>query len=140
MPPPPPLSEREKALGMHMAPVPYDVPMLPLDDIPGLKECGEALASVYRQMGVQGGGGGILFGLRIDHVLHAIVGTPTLEYQYSPHRTTATLQQPLIALCEVAYADVLLPLLDTMVVLKDEWGYADEKVYGIIAQVIPHSP
>lgn len=90
-------------------------------------------------MGVEGGGGGLLFGLRIDHVLQAIVGTP-LTYGYSsPPRTIATLQQPLMALCEVAYADVLLPLLDTVVVISAEWQYVDEKVYGIIAKIVSYT-
>lgn len=71
-----------------------------------------ALARLYRRMGVQGGGGGLLCGLRIDHVIQAIVGTPTTAGRMSPSRTVATLHQPLMALCEVIYADVLLPMCD----------------------------
>jgi hypothetical protein len=44
-------------------------------------------------MGVVGGGGGLLFGLRIDHILHAIIGTPTRDGTSSPSRTVASLQQ-----------------------------------------------
>ena len=82
--------------------------------IEGLYAAGRELAAFYREVGVAGGGGGVLFGLRIDHVLHAIMGSPTTDQAYSPRRTVATLQQPLMALFEVAYADVLLPLLDTV--------------------------
>jgi len=112
------------------------VPALPIADIPGLEDAGAALARVYRQMGAAGGGGGQLLGLRIDHVLHAIMGTPITEFRYSPRRTQSTLEQPLIALCEVVYADVLLPLLDTAVVCRSELGYVDEKVAGIVAQLV----
>ena len=110
-----------------MAPVPYDVPQL-ADDAPGLQEAGAVLADFYREMGVVGGGGGVLFGLRIDHVLHAIVGTPTTDGNSSPQRTVASLKEPLMALCEVAYADTLLPLLDDVAVLKNEWQFVDEKL------------
>jgi hypothetical protein len=51
-----------------MAPVPYDVPRLP-NDIEGLRVAGDELAAFYREMGVPGGGGGLLFGMRVDHVL-----------------------------------------------------------------------
>ena len=137
MPSPPPRTEEEVARCMPAsAPVPYDVPALPIADIPGLEDAGAALARVYRQMGAAGGGGGQLLGLRIDHVLHAIMGTPITEFRYSPRRTQSTLEQPLIALCEVVYADVLLPLLDTAVVCRSELGYVDEKVAGIVAQLV----
>jgi len=117
--------------------VPYDYPMLPLD-FPHLKEAADVLATFYKEFGVRGGGAGTLFGLRIDHVLHAAVGTPLGEWRmsYSPRRTVATLEQPLVLFCEVVYNDVLLPLCDTVVVLKDAWNYVDEKVAGIVTQII----
>jgi hypothetical protein len=68
MPPPPPPTEKEKQKGLVMAPVPYDVPRLP-NDIEGLRVAGDELAAFYREMGVPGGGGGLLFGMRVDHVL-----------------------------------------------------------------------
>jgi len=68
------------------------------------------------------------------------MGSPTTDQAYSPRRTVATLQQPLMALFEVAYADVLLPLLDTMEVLKAEWQVVDEKLYGLSAQIVTHAP
>ena len=138
MPPPPPPTDKERAKGLLMAPVPYDVPRLP-PDTPGLQAAGDALARCYRSLGVLGGGGGVLFGLRIDHVLHAVVGTPTTDGQASPRRTVATLGEPLLALMEVAYADVLLPLLDTVEVLRAEWQFVDEKVAGIVAQAATHA-
>ena len=138
MPPPPPQTDKEKAKGLLMAPVPYDVPRLP-PDTPGLKAAGDELARCYRSLGVLGGGGGVFFGLRIDHVLHAVVGTPTTDGQISPRRTLATLGEPLLALIEVAYADVLLPLLDTVEVLRAEWQFVDEKVAGIVAQAATHA-
>jgi hypothetical protein len=46
------------------------------------------------------------------------------------------MQQPLVALCEVAYADVLMPqCLDTVGVVKSQWGYVDEKVRGLMHEV-----
>ena len=85
-----------------------------------------------------GGGGGTICGLRIDHVLHAIVGTPTLNGQSSPSRTIATIRQPLIAFCEVLYADVFAALLDDVAVVRQAWLEADEKVRGIVAQIAAH--
>ena len=133
IPPPPPLRSAKE---VTMATVPYDVPRLPAADIPGLEAAGGALAAFYCEMGVEGGGGGQLLGLTVDDVLHAIMGTPTTEYRYSPRRTAATLRQPLVAMCEVAYNDVLLPLLDTVCVLHGAWQYVDEKVAGILSQVV----
>ena len=75
-------------MGNVMAPVPYDMPRLPLD-LAAAEAAGEALARFYRECGVLGGGGGELFGLRIDHVLHAIGGTPTEDGASSPSRTLA---------------------------------------------------
>lgn len=130
-----PPSCKQRPGGAVPVPIPYDVPRLPVDEITGLGEFGTTLASFYRDMGVWAGGGGSFCGLRIDHVAQAVMGTPIANGLYSPSRTAATLQQPLLALCEVVYNDVLLPFLDTVVVLKAEWQYVDEKVYGIIAQV-----
>jgi len=87
---------------------------------------------------VRGGGGGVLFGVRIDFVLAAVVGVPTTNGMRSPRRTLASLDQPLIALCEVAYHDVLLPLIDSMAVLRSEWQYVGERVGGILRQVCAH--
>ena len=80
-------------MGNVMAPVPYDVPRLPRD-VAGVEAAGEALAAFYRACGVLGGGGGELFGLRIDHVLHAMAGTPTMHGASSPSRTVATMGEP----------------------------------------------
>ena len=101
------------------APVPYLVPELP--STPELQNAGTVLANFYTEMGVVGGGSGQLLGLRIDHVLHAV----------AEGRVTARLDQPLVALCEVCYVDVLLPLLDTVVVLQNEWIFVDEKLSGM---------
>ena len=122
-----------------MAPVPYDVPRLPVRDTVGLAKAGAALAAQYRSMGAEGGGGGLVFGLRIDHVLQAILGTPTANGQYSPRRTLSTLQQPLMAMCEVVYHDVLLPLLDSTRVLRSEWQLVGEKMAGVIPQIVSHA-
>ena len=92
-PPPPPPTAKEKAMGVVMAPVPYDVPRLP-QSLPGADAAGEALAHFYRECGVYGGGGGELFGLRIDLVLHAIAGTPTLDGESSPGRTVSRPKPP----------------------------------------------
>ena len=124
-------------MGNVMAPVPYDVPRLP-KDLQGVAAAGEALAQFYRECGVDGGGGGELFGLRIDHILHAIVGTPTFNGELAPSRTDATLGEPLMALCEVAYTDVLLELFSETVVLKPQWNFVDEKVGGVVEQVALH--
>lgn len=122
-------------------------------------------------MGVVGGGGGVLCDLRIDHVVHAILGTPTLNGKSSPSRTRASVRQPLIAFCEVRernidtmltlrplctrglhaqcalshqelhacaqvlHADVLLPLLDTVAILKSHWEAMVAKVGGIVFQI-----
>ncbi len=134
IPPPPPLTAKEKSLGHVRAPIPFDVPRLP-PQTPGLQEAGATLARLYRAMGVAGGGGGLLCGLRIDSILHAVVGTPTTCGKAAPKRTCATLRQPMIALCEVFYFDVLRPLLDQVAVLKDEWCFVDEKLRGIVAQL-----
>ena len=120
-------------------PVPYDVPRLPVRDTVGLAKAGAALAAQYRSMGAEGGGGGLVFGLRIDHVLQAILGTPTANGQYSPRRTLSTLQQPLMAMCEVVYHDVLLPLLDSTRVLRSEWQLVGEKMAGVIPQIVSHA-
>ena len=102
--------------------VPYDVPEPP--DVPGLKECGVRLAGFFERCGVIDGGSGLHLGTTIDHVLAAI----------SKGRTKAGVGQPLMALLEVVYADVLLPMLDTVVVMRDECDFVLEKVSGIIAQ------
>ncbi|KOO36142.1 hypothetical protein Ctob_012898 [Chrysochromulina tobinii] len=120
-------------------PVPYDVPRLPVRDTAGLAKAGAALAAQYRAMGAEGGGGGLVFGLRVDHVLQAILGTPTANGQYSPRRTLSTLQQPLMAMCEVVYHDVLLPLLDGARVLRSEWQLVGEKMAGIIPRIVSHA-
>jgi len=90
------------------------------------------------RMGVRGGGGGVLFGLRIDFVLAAVVGVPTTNGMRSPRRTLASLDEPLIALCEVAHHDGLLPLIDSVAVLRSEWQYVGERVGGILRQVCAH--
>jgi hypothetical protein len=69
---------------------------------------------------------------------HAIVGTPTVDGNASPRRTAASLREPLMALCEIAYADALLPLLDEAAVAKSEWGVVDEKLEGIVGQITLH--
>ena len=43
-----------------------------------------------------------------------------------------------MALCEVAYADVLLELFDETAVLKPCWQFVNEKVYGVVARVAYH--
>lgn len=119
---------KELKAAAAMAPVPYDVPRLP-KDLPGVDEAGSALARFYLENGARGGGGEWL-GLRIDHIIHAMVGTPLKDGQSSPRRTEAGLKEPLLALCEVAYADVLLSLFDSAVVLQTVWQQIDEKVFG----------
>ena len=115
---------RKKAKkGLVLAPVPYRVPEPP--EAPGLVEAATALVAFYEEAGVEGGGAGLLFGLRIDHVLLAVTGG----------RTRAPLAAPLMALAEVVYADVLLPMLDTVAVARDEWAFALERVVGIVRQV-----
>ena len=136
-PPPPPPTAKEKAMGNVMAPVPYDVPRLP-GSLPGIDECGGSLARFYRECGVPGGGGGRMFGLRIDHILHAICGTPTTDGESSPSRTLAGLREPLMALCEVAYADALLPLFDEVETCQSDWALVDEKVFGVVKRVSVH--
>lgn len=138
MPPPPLPTEKERQKGLIMPPVPYDVPRL-ADDIDGLQAAGEELASFYREMGVVGGGGGLLFGMRIDHVLHAIVGTPTKDGMSSPSRTAASISQPLAGLCEIALSDAVLPLLDKVAVAKAECAYTCEKLEGLMEQFVEHS-
>ena len=49
-------------------------------------------------------------------------------------RTQATLAHPLVAMLEVVYADVLLPMLDTVVALRYQCGFMLEKVGGIVKQ------
>ena len=136
-PPPPPPSAKEKAMGQVMAAVPYDVPRLP-KELKGVDEAGEALARFYRECGVHGGGGGELFGLRIDLVLHAIAGTPTENGASSPSRTVAGFGEPLMALCEVAYADVLVELFDEAAVLKSQWQWVSEQIFGVVSRVAQH--
>jgi len=136
-PSPPPLTAKEKAAGVLRPAIPFDVPRLP-PRTPGLQEAGATLARLYRALGLVGGGGGLLCGLRIDSILHAVVGTPTSNGKASPSRTVATLRQPMMALCEVFYQDILRPMLDLVVVLKDEWRVVDEKLCGIIAQIAAH--
>ena len=102
--------------------VPYDVPAPP--DQPGLQACGTRLARFFIQAGEPEGGGGSHLGVTIDHVLDAV----------SRGRTSAGFDQPLMALLEVVYADVLLPTLDEVVVLEDECDFVLEKAGGIIKQ------
>mmetsp|Transcript_80781 Transcript_80781/g.160512 ORF Transcript_80781/g.160512 Transcript_80781/m.160512 type:complete len:891 (-) Transcript_80781:425-3097(-) len=133
-----------KAKSIQMALVPYDVPQLD-STLPGYMGASCELAAFYKEMGVYGGGGGTFCGLTIDQVLHAVMGTPLNttvvgknghKYRVSPRRTIASLFEPLIAFCEVFYADVLLPLVrDSVVVMKTECMFIDEKVAGIIAQI-----
>ena len=127
--PPPKPTAKEQAQGNVMAPVPYDVPRLP-KDLAGINAAGDVLARFYREQGVRGGGGGQFLGLCIDHVLQAIVGTPTCDGLYSPRRTMAGLSEPLMALAEVVYADVLLSLFDETEVLWSEWQSVDERIFG----------
>jgi len=134
MPPPPAPPDSGPAKGVVMARVPYDVPQL-VRNQPGFEEAGAALARLWRGMGVLGGGGGTLCDLRIDHIMHAVLGTPTTHGAVSPCRTIATVRQPLMAFCEVLHADVLLPLLDTVAVVKDQWEAVDARVAGIVAQI-----
>lgn len=82
----------------------------------------------------------MLCGLRIDHVFHAIVGTPTKDGHYSPSRTRSSLRQPLMAFCEVLYADVLTPLFDTVAIVKAKLRVTLERVGGIVAQIITYRP
>ena len=137
-PPPPPPTDKELQTGLVMAPVPYDVPQLPSN--PEIKAAGDALAAFYREKGVKGGGGGSMFGLKIDHVLHAIHGTPTVDGKYSESRTVAGLDAPLTALCEVVYSDQLLPMLDTVGAVKEDWMRVDEKLGALIAQIATLHP
>ena len=44
-----------------------------------------------------------------------------------------------MALCEVVYADVLLELFNETSVLKAQWQFIDEKVYGVVGRVSYHS-
>lgn len=59
-----------------------------------------------------------------------------MDGKSTPRRTAATLNEPLVLLCEVAYNDKLLPGCDTVVVMKDAWNWVDEKVAGIIRQIV----
>lgn len=127
-------TEKERAKGYVRPPVPFDVPRLP-PETPGLQEAGASLAGMYRHMGVFGGGSGQLCGLSIDHVVHAIVGTPTCDGRASPSRTCASIRQPLIAFIEVLYADVVIAQLDRVAVAKAEWKYVVEKLHGLVAKV-----
>ena len=135
IPPPPVPTAKERAMGNVMAPVPYDVPRLKNDEC---SHAGDELARAYRELGVVGGGGGQCFGLRIDHILHGIAGTPTEDGLSSPRRTVASMNEPLMALLELAYADALLPLIDATPVLRSEWQAVDEKVYGVVARISSH--
>ncbi len=121
-------------MGNAMAPVPYDVPCLPTD-VEGVVEAGDALARFFRECGVPGGGGGLLYDLRIDHVLHAIAGTPTEHGESSPGRTVTGLGEPLMALAEVVYTDVLVELFSGVAVLRPQWQFLNEKVYGVIGRI-----
>ena len=107
--------------------VPYDVPEPP--QTPGLQECGTRLAEFFEGVGVIDRGSGLHLGVTIDHVLAAV----------AQGRTKAGMAQPLMALLEVVYADVLLPMLDTVVVLEREIDFVLEKVGGIIAQCGKHA-
>ena len=44
-----------------------------------------------------------------------------------------------MALCEVAYADALLPLFDAVEVVRSQWEFVDEKVYGVVDRVSAHA-
>lgn len=110
-----------------LAPVPYDVPMP--TELPGLASAGARLAHFYIDLGISEGGQGLCFGLRIDHVMHALTNG----------ELSAGVDAPLLCLLECAYKDVLLPMLDTVVVLKHEWGFVVEKVSGIVRSVCMHS-
>ena len=103
----------------------YDVPVPP--PVEGLAAAGDALGAFYEEMGVTSSG--IFLGLRIDSVLHAVIAGGM----------TATLRQPLMCLAETAFADVLLPMVDTVVVMKTEWLFALEKVSGIITKVLTYA-
>ena len=136
--PPPPPSAKEKAMGNVMAPIPYDMPRLP-KSVDGLTAAANALASFYRLCGVPGGGAGTLFHKRIDHVLHAIAGTPTENGESSPRRTVAGLGEPLMALAEVIYADVLVELFAKVPTLKAQWQFLEEKVYGVVGRMVSYN-
>mmetsp|Transcript_10158 Transcript_10158/g.30099 ORF Transcript_10158/g.30099 Transcript_10158/m.30099 type:complete len:368 (+) Transcript_10158:211-1314(+) len=110
---------------VKLAPVPYDMPLPDGAKGAAVQECGRALAALYEEVGVDGGGSGALFGLRIDHVLHAIVSGSTV----------CTLAQPLMAMIEVMHYDVLAPTLETVVVLKDEWTFMLERVWGQVQMI-----
>ena len=109
--------------GAFVAPIPYDVPAPP--DVEGLDAAVAELVAFYEEAGAVGGGRGALLGVHIDHVLLAVAAG----------RTTVPLTAPLMVLGEVVYADVLLPMLDTVVVCQVECSFALEKVVGIVAQV-----
>ena len=96
-------------MGNVMAPVPYDVPRLP-GSLPGIDECGGSLARFYANAAC--------WRRRRPHVRSSnsifctLSAAPTTDGESSPSRTLAGLREPLMALCEVAYADALLPLFD----------------------------
>ena len=58
-------------------------------------------------------------------MMHAVAGG----------QTRTTLSTPLIVLLEVTVADVLMPMIETVAVLKDEWGFMLEKVLGHVEQI-----
>jgi len=107
--------------------LPYIVPV-PNMALKGIREAGKELHSLYEELGVPGGGLGRCFGLRIDHIMHALVEGDL----------TSTAETAIMAFIEVAYKDVLLPMKDTVVVLRHEWSFAIEKIAGIIAQMLTY--
>ena len=49
-------------------------------------------------------------------------------------RTHGGAAAPLVALAEVVHGDCLLPMIDTVAVLRDEWGVVLEKVAGHVGR------
>jgi len=105
-------------------PCPYELPQP--SGVDGLAVAGARLARLYLEIGVPDGPKGLLFGLHIDHVLLAICAG----------RVGASVREPLMALLELAYADTMLPMLDTVVVAGHEWAFVLEKLSGVVTQVL----
>jgi hypothetical protein len=95
----------------------------PPKEADGLRAAFSELKTFWKDVGVEEGELGAWCGLTIDHVLHAAVDG----------RTIARLEAPLLVLLEVVLQDTLVPCLETVVVLRDEWALVFEKIEGIVA-------
>ena len=136
MAPPPPPSAKEKAMGNVMAPIPYDMPRLP-KSVDGLTaaQCPRELLSPLWRARRQG-----WHALpQADRPCCTPSPAPPLRMASRRRAGRSPSWEPLVALAEVIYADVLVELFAKVPTLKAQWQFLEEKVYGVVGRMVSYN-